>query len=333
MSVAYLPHPTWQDALSDLVTDPEEVLSLLQLDRALLPDLKKAAEYFPLRIPRYFLERIEKGNFHDPLLQQVLPSGLELNEVTGYSADPLEESSKNPIPGLLHKYPSRVLITLTNACAVHCRYCFRKNFPYADNNPGKVGLEKIFTYLAAHPDVNEVILSGGDPLATNDKMLQHVFEGISAISTIKRLRIHTRLPIVLPQRITPAFITILSSIKLPVIMVVHCNHPREISHEVVFAFQQLREAKVILLNQNVLLKGVNDNAVILAELSEALFAAGVMPYYLHVLDKVAGTAHFDLPEDAALQIYQELNTLLPGYLVPKLVREEPGMLSKTLIGV
>lgn len=315
--------------MSDLVTDPAELIRLLGLDPNLLPAAKKACESFPLRVPRGFVERMQKGDPDDPLLRQVLPIGLELSNSPGFSHDPLKELVSNPVPGLLHKYPGRVLVTPTSACAVHCRYCFRRHFPYADNNPGRSGWDKIIDYIQDDETITEVILSGGDPLSMNDTMLRDFTDMISSISHVNRLRIHSRVPVVLPERVTDEFLELLSDLALQVVMVVHVNHHQEINTEVEQMLQRIRAADVTLLNQSVLLKGVNDDSKTLAVLSEVLFAAGVLPYYLHVLDKVQGAAHFDITLEHAQRIHQEMAQVLPGYLVPRLMREDAGELSKT----
>lgn len=332
MPTSYLKE-TWQKALSDMVTDPNELFQLLELDPALLLEGDFfASDDFKLKVPRSFIARMEKGNPNDPLLKQILPLGVELDSLLNYSdKDPLNENNVNPVPGLLHKYHGRVLVTLTSACAVHCRYCFRRYFPYDHNNPSKQGIRAILDYIAADPSIHEVILSGGDPLSVNDTLLQFLTEALSKLQQIKRLRIHTRFPIVIPQRITPSFVEALKLKSFEVIMVVHVNHPQEISEEVSQALLLLREAGVFLFNQSVLLKGINDEVNTLKLLSETLFKAGVIPYYLHLLDKVKGAAHFDLEMATARAIYAELTHLLPGYLVPKLVYEEPGKKAKTML--
>jgi len=322
----------WQKALSDLITDPKELLSMLELDPMLLDRAEAAVRQFPLKVPRRFLDQIEKGNPRDPLLLQVLPLAAELTEHADYVSDPLEEIKSNPIPGLLHKYHGRVLLTLTSACAVHCRYCFRRNFPYEDNNPGMSGWRALFDYIQQDSTITEVILSGGDPLSMSDKSLKLFCDQLQLIPHVKRLRFHTRLPVVLPERITDEFIDWITSVPFNVVMVIHMNHAREMSDAVKTVLQRLLNARVTLLNQSVLLKGVNDDVAILAELSEVLFAAGVLPYYLHVLDKVKGAAHFDMPEENAIQLHTALTHVLPGYLVPKLVREEAGEGAKTMLG-
>lgn len=318
----------WQTALIQAVTDPKVLLDLLELDSSLLNDAKAAAKLFPLKVPLGFVARMEKGNLNDPLLKQVLPIGAEFSEVPNYVKDPLGENKVNPVPGLLHKYQGRVLLTPTSACAIHCRYCFRRHFPYAANNPGKSGWALALDYIAKDSSIHEVILSGGDPLIMNDKQLEEFGEKLSQIPHLKRLRIHSRLPIVLPERITKTLLNWLKKLPLQTILVIHCNHPNEIDHTVTDALRALREHEVTLLNQTVLLKSVNDNVKTLVALSEALFATHVLPYYLHVLDKVEGTAHFDLPLAKAQELHRLMSHQLPGYLVPRLVMEKAGALAK-----
>lgn len=318
----------WQVAMSDLITDPAELLSLLQLDPALLSAAHAAARLFPLRVPREFADRMQRGNPNDPLLLQVLPLGAELKVVPGFSHDPLGEQPVNPVPGLLHKYQSRVLVTLTSACAVHCRYCFRRYFPYEDNNPGRRGWVNIIDYIQSDEKINEVILSGGDPLSVNDASLRQFTDLLLQVPHVKRLRLHTRLPIVLPSRITDDFMQWAVELPLQLVIVVHANHPQEINDEVIEVLQRLRAANITVLNQSVLLKDVNDDAQTLAALSEILFSAGVLPYYLHLLDKVEGAAHFDVELVVAQKIHSELAKILPGFLLPRLVREKAGELSK-----
>jgi EF-P beta-lysylation protein EpmB len=321
----------WQEALSDLITDPKELLNILELDPTLLDAAFAAAQKFPLKVTRSFASRIQKGNINDPLLKQILPLGIELNITPGYIDDPLEEKKVNPVPGLLHKYHGRVLITLTSACAVHCRYCFRRNFPYAENNPGTSGWERIFNYIKNDTSITEVILSGGDPLAVSDKLLQLFTSQLALIPQVKRLRFHTRIPVVLPERITQEFIDWISQLPLDVVMVIHANHAQEISEEVKQAMLGLRNVGVQLLNQAVLLKDVNNNVEALKQLNEELFSVGVLPYYLHVLDKVQGVAHFDLPIEEAYALHAALSRELPGYLVPRLACEEAGEPHKTIL--
>lgn len=318
----------WQAALINAITDPKELLTLLELDDHLLKGATAASKLFPLKVPRGFLSRIEKGNPHDPLLKQILPLLNEEDIVEGYYQDPLQESNANPLPGLLHKYQGRVLVTLTGTCSVNCRFCFRRHFPYSANNPGAEGWEKTLEYIATDPSITEVILSGGDPLIANEQILFNFTNQLNQIAHVKRLRIHSRVPIFLPERITPEFLQWVQQLKQKLIFVLHCNHPHEINDSVGSALQQLDQNKVTLLNQSVLLKGVNDHADTLVELSEKLFDHNIQPYYLHILDKTSGTAHFDIPLDEARQLHQEMNQRLPGYLVPKLVSEQPGAPAK-----
>jgi len=324
--------PSWQKALADLITDPEELWDLLELDKKLLPEANQAVTKFSLRIPRTYVGRIEKGNINDPLLKQILPLGVELKQLSGYTQDPLEEKKANIIPGLLHKYHGRVLITLTSACAIHCRYCFRRHFAYTNNQLGKKNFQQIIQYIEQDKTLNEVILSGGDPLAVNDQLLWELSEALNKLSHVKRLRIHTRLPIILPSRITDSLLTWFDQLQQHAIVVFHVNHFKELDHEVSSALMKLYQTGVTLLNQAVLLKGINDEVDILVRLSEQLFAARVMPYYLHVLDKVEGAHHFDVEEQTARKLHEQLCLRLPGYLVPKLVREEAGAGSKTWLG-
>ena len=269
-----------------------------------------------------------KGDTDDPLLKQVLPQSAEMLSTPGFNADPLGEAASNPIPGVVHKYHGRALLIISPACAVHCRYCFRRHFPYEDNTLGKGEWQTALDYLASDPSISEVIYSGGDPLAANDNFLLWITEQIAAIPHIKRLRIHTRLPLVIPSRINPSCLHWLTTTRLKVVMVWHINHPNEIDHAVKQAAAQLKRRGIELLNQSVLLKEVNDNAATLALLSEQLFDAGIMPYYIHRLDKVAGAAHFDISDDKIQQLQQDLLRLLPGYLVPRFVCEQAGALSK-----
>lgn len=321
----------WQIELAQAITDPHELLQLLHLDPQLLNNNQFALEQFPLRVPRGFVARMEKGNAADPLLLQVLPLAIEQQQVVGFSRDPLQEKKFNPVPGLLHKYQDRVLLTATGICAINCRYCFRRHFPYGDNNPGQQGWEETISYLKNHTEVKEVILSGGDPLMLKDQPLKELILQIATVPHIKRLRIHSRLPIVLPERITPELIQILTATRLQAVMILHSNHANEIDNSVKFVVQNLRAANIPVLNQSVLLKGINDSIEALINLSETLFAVGIIPYYLHLLDKVQGAAHFDVAEERARDLIQQMTQQLSGYLVPKLVKEEPGALSKTTI--
>jgi len=318
----------WQAALRTAITDPKELFQLLDLDDKLLKNTYAAAKNFPLKIPRSLIARIQKGNINDPILQQVLPLGIENNPVEGYSNDPLQEKSVNPVPGLLHKYHGRVLLTLTGICGINCRFCFRRHFPYNDNNPGTKGWHHVLDYIAADSSIVEVILSGGDPLIVSDHLLSEFSKKLTLIPHLKRLRIHSRMPIVLPERITPELIQWCNNSNLKIILVTHCNHPQEINDAVANAMRSLTKTGVTVLNQTVLLKGVNDRAQTLIDLSEALFAASILPYYLHVLDKVQGAAHFDIDNQMAKSLHWQITKQLPGFLVPKLVCEKPDMPAK-----
>jgi EF-P beta-lysylation protein EpmB len=320
----------WQDELRSLITNPHELFALLELDAHALPEALQASQHFPMRVPRSFARRMQKKNPNDPLLLQVLPTGNELVTAEGYTADPVGDAQANIIPGLLHKYAGRVLLIVSGGCAVNCRYCFRRDFPYESNNPGRLEWERALTYIANDSSISEVILSGGDPLVVSNKQLGWLMGRVSAIPHIKRLRIHTRLPIVIPSRIDDELIDILSTARPPVAVVVHCNHAQELDDEVTDCFLKLKNIRRLsLLNQSVLLKGINDSADALIALSQALFAAGVLPYYLHLLDKAKGTAHFDVPDEQADHLMRVLLRSLPGYLVPRLVREEAGQPHKT----
>ncbi len=315
--------PGWQEQLADLLTDPLELLELLQLTPAATGYSLAALKDFPMRVTRAYAGRMRKGDARDPLLLQVLPLAAELQVVPGYVNDPLAESTTNPVPGLLHKYQGRVLLITTQNCAIHCRYCFRRHFPYADNRPSRAGWEQSLDYIASDTTIEEVILSGGDPLAISNSHLDYLLKRLAVIPHLRRIRLHTRLPLLLPDRIDPTLLSLLGELPQQVVMVIHANHAREFDSEVDLACQRLRACGVHLLNQSVLLAGINDSTDALIELSQRLFAAGVLPYYLHMLDKINGAAHFDVPEPEALALIGAMQAGLPGYLVPKLVRELP----------
>lgn len=319
----------WLTQLADVVTSPDELLQLLNVDAdANLLAGRDAKRLFALRVPRAFIARMEPGNPNDPLLRQVLTSQAEFIHAPGYSTDPLEEQH-SVVPGLLHKYSNRALLLVKGGCAVNCRYCFRRHFPYAENQGTKRNWQKAMEYIASHPELDEIIFSGGDPLMAKDHELDWLLTQLESIPHIKRLRIHSRLPIVIPARITDTLVARISASSLQVLLVNHINHANEIDTAFRRAMKSLRMAGVTLLNQSVLLRGVNDNARTLADLSNALFDAGVMPYYLHVLDRVQGAAHFMVSDEEARAIMRELLTLVSGYLVPKLAREIGGEPSKT----
>ena len=319
---------SWQKKLAEGFTSATELLNFLEIPQTAGA---LAEKQFPSRIPLGFALRMQKGNPKDPLLLQVLAVDEEMDDSLGYELDPLLESDTNPLKGLIHKYHGRVLLTLTGVCAVNCRYCFRRHFPYQANNPGRNGWEDACNYIANDPTISEVILSGGDPLLASNIIIEQLIRRLDAIPHVHTLRIHTRIPIVLPERIDEHLLKILAATRLHKVVVLHCNHAQELDEQVRRCCDDLKQSGCYLLNQSVLLFGINDDARILSSLSQLLFAYGVMPYYLHVLDKVKGAAHFDMPFARAQAVYRELQTLLPGYLVPRLAREEPGKLSKTLL--
>ncbi len=321
----------WQKQLSEAFTSVKSLLEYLKIPKEQFPHWSQAEKDFPLRVPKPFADKMCSGDIHDPLLRQVLPVHEETASVPGYSDDPLMERDANPTKGLLHKYRSRVLVILGSACAVHCRYCFRRHFPYQDNGLSQQEFNDIVQYVKRFPEVNEVILSGGDPLISSNSRLKRLIDALEEIPHLSRIRFHTRTPVVLPDRIDAEFISIVENTSLQVIMVLHCNHPQEIDLEFAQAMAHLKQAGVTLLNQSVLLKGVNDSAQILTQLSEALFNAHILPYYLHLLDPVAGASHFDVEESIGASIISDLLVSLPGYLVPKLVREEANQPSKSPI--
>jgi len=284
---------------------------------------------FETCVPEAFLRRITPNQPDAPLLRQVLPLGDETLQSSGFVSDPLNEQQQRPAKGVIHKYAGRVLLIASPNCAINCRYCFRRHFPYTDNSPSRAQWQEAFDYLYADPSIREVILSGGDPLAANDRHLAWLVTQLEKIPHLKRLRIHTRLPIVIPDRVDQALLEWLSSTRLQTVMVLHANHANEIDLAVRDACQRLKDSGVTLLNQSVLLRGVNDNCEALATLCERLFAVGVLPYYLHVLDPVKGAGHFDVPDPEARQLVTALRRELPGFLMPRLVREIPGEASKT----
>ena len=319
---------SWQQQMRGMIRDPEQLFQRLQLDPSEQPDIAAAMRQFPLRVPEAFVAKMAIGDWRDPLLLQVLPLATESQEQPGFINDPLDEINANPAPGLIHKYHGRVLLITSPSCAIHCRYCFRRNFPYDDNNPSQQDWQKTLGYIQERPDISEVILSGGDPLSAPDDYLEKLIHKIAAIPHVKTLRIHTRLPLVLPARITPELTKVLSNHRLKTVMVIHCNHANEIDTHTAGALDILQKADITLLNQSVLLKEINDNVDTLVNLSERLFDAKVMPYYLHLLDKVRGAAHFDVTEVKAQALMEGILTKLPGYLVPRLVLEDPKASSK-----
>ncbi|MEZ6044655.1 MAG: EF-P beta-lysylation protein EpmB [Planctomycetaceae bacterium] len=325
---------SWNEQLGDAVRTLEELLARLGLKESDFDSagLKLLADpTFPLFVPESFLNRMEQKNPLDPLLLQVLPLAAETEAHPGFSIDPLEEASSRIVPGLLHKYPGRVLMIAARSCAVNCRYCFRRNYPYQQEPSRLKDWEPALEYIRKEESVHEVILSGGDPLMLTDLRLQELHDLIAEIPHLQRLRIHTRLPIVLPARVNEALLNLLTDSRLSVVLVVHANHPKEITGDCAKALLRLKATGIQLLNQSVLLKGVNDEVETLTELCERLVNLGVLPYYLHQLDQVAGVAHFQVEIERGREIISQLRSRLPGYAVPRYVQERPGESSKTLI--
>jgi len=313
----------WQRILADSLTTSNQLLSRLGLMTDQVQSVDQSPD-FPVRVPEPFVTRMVPGDPHDPLLRQVLAVADERHAMPGFVKDPLDEL-EGPMPGVLHKYRSRVLVIYRGGCAINCRYCFRRHFPYQENTLTARDIDGLVSYLKAHPEVNEVILSGGDPLMADDQALSGLFVRLESVSSIHRLRIHTRLPIVIPERVTDLLCQAIATTALPVVMVLHSNHANEIDQSVMDAVSQLRVVCRSVLNQSVILKGINDSADVLIALSERLFEAGIDPYYINVLDRVSGAHHFDVSDLEVAALHQALLNALPGYLVPKLVREVPGI--------
>lgn len=330
LSQTECPATHWQTELANAIREPAELLRLLNLPQSLLNGALEASQSFALRVPRGYCQRIEKGNPNDPLLRQVLPLDTELIPDPQFNYDPVGDLAAMEAPGLLHKYHGRVLIITTAACAVHCRYCFRRHFPYQENRAEQNWQETI-DYIRSHSDIHEVILSGGDPLSLTESRLKKLTGQLLDIPHIKTLRLHTRQPIVLPERVNNELLDWLDSLPWKIVMVLHCNHANEIDIAVADALKHLHQHNITLLNQSVLLAGVNDNHEVLINLSHKLFEHHVLPYYLHRLDKVQGAKHFYVENNTASRLINHLRQHLPGYLVPKLVEEKSGEKSKIAI--
>lgn len=316
----------WKVAISESFRHLGELLKYCEIDS--VPDSNNASDQFPIRVTRYYASLIEKGNARDPLLIQVLPDAREMQLVDGYSKDAVGDYQAMPVPGLIHKYQGRVLLTLTGACAIHCRYCFRRHFPYSESGVDHHIDGEVMQYLSGNPQVNEVILSGGDPLMVSDQKLAKLIASLNHIPHIRTLRIHSRLLSVLPERINETLIDVLQQFRGQLVFVTHINHPSEISASNQAAFLLLSRQGYKVFNQSVLLRGVNDCPQILAELSNKLFESNIIPYYLHRLDKVQGAAHFDVSPRESCEIYTRLRHRLPGYLLPVMVEEVAGQSSK-----
>ena len=319
----------WQALWRDAVRDPRELLGLLGLERLAGGISDAAAAQFPLRVPRGFVARMRRGDPLDPLLRQVLPILDEERPVPGFGLDAVGDAAARRGGGVIHKYRGRALLIATGSCAVHCRYCFRRHYPYADDTAAAAGWRAAVALIRDDPSIHEVILSGGDPLSLADHKLAELTDALRGIPHLRRLRVHTRLPIVLPERVDAGLLGWLRGLPWPVAIVVHANHANEFDPAVDAALGALRDAGATLLNQAVLLRGVNDSVDALADLCERGHAAGVLPYYLHQLDRVAGVAHFEVGDGEALALHAALAARLPGYLVPRLVREIAGQPGKT----
>ena len=322
---------SWQQDFADSITDPAELADVLHLQAEWLEGARAATASFGLRVPRSFVNRMRVGDVNDPLLRQILPIGAELDRAPGYVSDPLQENDVGLAPGLLKKYAHRALLITTEACAVHCRYCFRREFPYADQQ-GELGRwREAIAAIAADSSIREVILSGGDPLSLTNARLRSLSDAMKPIAHIEWLRIHTRNAIVLPSRVDDGFLDWISSLPWRVTLVLHVNHANELQGDAAEAIERLRGTGALLLNQAVLLRGVNDHADTLITLSKRLHELGVVPYYLHLLDRVNGTAHFEVSEERAQALVTAMAQSLPGFLVPKLAREIPGREAKTVL--
>lgn len=313
----------WQIELSQSFRQISDLLDYCEVSIDDIDGAQLATKQLRFFVTKSWADRIEKGNIQDPLLLQVLPSYRENQPTAGFTDDPLQEQTQNPIPGLIHKYHGRALVTVTQQCAIYCRYCFRRAFPYSDNRISQQNWQRILDYLHARTDIEEIILSGGDPLILTNHHLQQIIDDLVAIPQLRYLRIHSRIPIVLPSRMTDDLWQTLGNNRLQVALVVHCNHPQEIDYTVRQAVAAAKQYRILLLNQSVLLKGINNDPSILAELSHTLYAAGILPYYLHKLDKIQGGAHFALSEQEEQYIVTHLLKRLPGYLMPKFVAEIP----------
>ena len=320
---------SWQEQLAQAIRHPDELLDYVGLDASSIGYSEKAIKQFPLRVPRVFANRIQKKNLHDPILRQIFPYLEEENKYEGYINDPLAESNVQPVKGLLHKYNSRVLSITTGACAIHCRYCFRRHFPYQESTNNGEQLKQSIEYIEKDKSIEEAILSGGDPLTLSDRKLIELCQSLSEINHIKRIRFHTRIPVVLPARLTKNIIEKLVETNKTIIFVLHINHANEIDGAVIDNIRLLQQFNIMVLNQSVLLKGVNDNVQSLIKLSERLVENNVTPYYLHLLDPVAGAAHYNVDEQQAKKLIETMHASASGYLVPKLVREEVGKQGKT----
>ncbi len=346
-------HDSWQDFMKSAVRSravlekeleliakiPGEIANLvgpaLSTDpsspRSSTPSIEKPERDFPVFVTRPFLARIEKGNWNDPLLKQVLPLADEQNIVPGYSQDPLAEANATISPGLLHKYQGRALVVATSVCAINCRYCFRRHFPYQQISQSLQHRNALMRQIASDPTISEVILSGGDPLLMVDSLLTEWFQGLESIAHVRRIRIHTRLPIMIPRRVTPRLLDLIKKTRLATVFVIHSNHAAELDCEVAAALDEVGRSGAVLLNQSVLLAGINDNVNALTDLSERLIECGVLPYYLHKNDPIAGTAHFEVSIERGIKLIDQMRGVLPGYAVPRFAQEVAGETNKRVL--
>lgn len=317
--------PIWRQIQRDNFTDWKRLFSFLNIDLTKEGHRVIPQSHFPLNLPLRLAEKIEKGRLDDPLLLQFLPLVEEnaLNPL--FVSDPIADGSFRKKPKLLHKYHGRALLLCTSACAMHCRYCFRRHFDY--DTTDKFFVEEL-ALIAQDPSLSEILLSGGDPLSLGEVHLNHLMESLCRIPHVKRIRLHTRFPMGIPERIDAPLLKMLGSCTKQVFFTIHCNHPREFDSLILERLKEVQKLGIPVLTQTVLLKGINDNAETLQQLCELLVDNGIIPYYLHQLDRVQGAAHFEVPEEKGIALIKEIATRLPGYAVPKYVREVPHMPNK-----
>lgn len=320
----------WQTILAQAFRSADKLLEFLEISPEAVAHL--ASPQFPLRVPRPFAAKMDKGNPRCPLLLQVLGVPAENQAAPGYTLQPLLESEALKSRSLLHKFPGRVLLTVTGACAVHCRFCFRKNFPYHENTFNNLALTDTLNYLAEHPEVNEVILSGGDPLTLSDEKIREIVQALAAVPSLHYIRVHTRFPVVIPERVTQKLAQNLSATRLKASVIIHCNHPNEVDSHFAEYIGRFNKYNISVWNQSVLLKNVNNSATVLQELIQKLYSMNVLPYYLHMLDPVEGSQHFEVSVEEARTLLSVLAENLPGFLLPRLVREIPGRKAKVWVG-
>ncbi len=319
--------PLWRQIQKENFTAIGKLAEFLELSPTLQEELLPRAR-FPLNLPRRLAEKIEKNTLDDPILKQFVPVKKELLQTPGFTPEPVEDTKFCKTPRTLHKYQARALLLPTSACAMHCRFCFRKNFPY-ETKPSQ--FQEEIAYIASEKSLSEIILSGGDPLSLSDAALNSLFQGLDNIPHIERIRFHTRFPIGIPERINDSFLNILKTSSKQIVFIIHSNHPKELDQDVFQALKSVQKLGIPVLNQSVLLKGVNDDEKTLLTLSEALTGQGILPYYLHLLDLVEGSSNFLVTDERAKELVQYLTEHTSGYAVPKLVREVPGHRSKLVI--